>query len=67
VTNVTLYYALEIANKGYLKYKALALGVNVFNGKLTCKAVADALNMGYAYAKLLEISEEMLNIDGGIG
>lgn len=51
LTNVTLGYALEIANKGYLKAikenKALALGVNVIGGKLTYKAVAEALNLNY--------------------
>jgi alanine dehydrogenase len=51
LTNATISYALEIANKGYpgaiKENKALARGVNVINGKLTCKAVADALNMEY--------------------
>ncbi len=51
LTNVTLHYALEIANKGYLKAikenKALALGVNVIGGKLTYEAVAEALNLEY--------------------
>jgi len=51
LTNVTLNYALEIANKGYLKAikenKSLALGVNVIDGKLTYKAVANALNQEY--------------------
>lgn len=51
LTNVTLCYALEIANKGYLQAikenKALALGVNVIGGKLTYEAVAEALNLEY--------------------
>lgn len=51
LTNVTLCYALEIANKGYLRAikenKALALGVNVIDGKLTCEAVAESLNLEY--------------------
>jgi alanine dehydrogenase len=51
LTNVTINYALEIANKGYIRAikesKALARGVNVINGKVTFKAVADALNLEY--------------------
>ncbi|HWJ03678.1 MAG TPA: alanine dehydrogenase, partial [Verrucomicrobiae bacterium] len=51
LTNVTLPYAVEIANKGYLAAihgnSALALGVNVIHGKLTYKAVADALGIEY--------------------
>lgn len=51
LTNVTLGYGLEIANKGYLKAiqdnRALRKGVNIINGKLTYKAVADALGITY--------------------
>lgn len=51
LTNVTLGYALEIANKGYFKAiqenRSLRKGVNVINGKLTYKAVAEALNIMY--------------------
>lgn len=51
LTNVTLEYALEIANKGYFKAiqknRSLRKGVNVINGKLTYKAVAEALNIMY--------------------
>jgi len=51
LTNVTLDYALQIANKGYLsaikENKALALGVNVIDGKLTYAAVAKALNLEF--------------------
>jgi len=51
LTNVTLEYGLEIASKGYLKAiqenRALRKGVNVINGKLTYKAVAEALNVPY--------------------
>ena len=54
--NATLPFALEIANKGYLKAlqdnKHLACGVNVLNGKITHKAVADSL--GYHYFNLNE-------------
>ncbi|TEB05989.1 Alanine dehydrogenase [Pelotomaculum schinkii] len=51
LTNATLSYALEIAGKGYLRAikenQALALGVNVIHGMLTCKAVAEALHLEY--------------------
>ncbi len=51
LTNVTLPYAVEIANKGYLEAiksnKEIALGVNVIDGKITYKPVADAFSMEY--------------------
>jgi len=51
LTNSTLDYALQIANKGYrqacLDNPGLAKGVNVIDGHLTYKAVADALNLPY--------------------
>lgn len=51
LTNATLPYALELANLGYTEAirtdLALARGVNVIGGKLTYKAVAEALNLEY--------------------
>jgi alanine dehydrogenase len=51
LTNATLEYALQIANKGWRQAvtdnPALAQGVNVLNGKVTYKAVADALGLPY--------------------
>jgi len=51
LTNSTLEYALQIANKGYrqalLDNPGLAAGLNVINGKVTYQAVADALGMQY--------------------
>ncbi|WP_088187256.1 alanine dehydrogenase [Desulfosporosinus sp. FKA] len=51
LTNVTLGYALDIANKGYFKAlqenRSLRKGINVINGKLTYKAVAESLNIMY--------------------
>ena len=51
LTNVTLPYAIELANDGYeaaiKKDIALARGVNVIDGKVTYKAVAQALNLEY--------------------
>ena len=51
LNNVTLPFALAIANKGWKKALAddahLLNGLNVANGKVTYKAVAD--DLGYAY------------------
>ncbi|TGE34911.1 alanine dehydrogenase [Desulfosporosinus fructosivorans] len=51
LTNATLPYALKIANKGWrqaLKDDAgLARGLNVYNGQVTFKAVADDQNLPY--------------------
>ncbi len=45
LTNATLGYALQIANKGYnqafVDNPALLKGLNTFDGSVTCKAVAD--------------------------
>jgi len=52
LTNVTVPYAVQLANKGYAQAirdnKALAKGVNVIAGKVSYKAVADAHNLPYA-------------------
>lgn len=51
LTNATIPYALQLANKGHLKAikenQALAKGVNVMNGHVTYKAVADELGHEY--------------------
>lgn len=51
LTNATIKYALDIANKGIRKAveedEALFKGVNTINGKLTYKPVADSLNISY--------------------
>lgn len=51
LTNSTLPYVLQLANMGYrdaLKAsKPLSKGLNVFDGKITYKAVAEAFNMDY--------------------
>lgn len=50
LTNATLPYVLKLANNGYkavLDDGALAKGVNVRNGSIVHKVVADALNMEY--------------------
>ena len=55
LTNVTLPYALQIANKGYEKAvsenEALAKGVNTAKGKITYEAVANAHNIPYMSLK----------------
>lgn len=49
LTNATLPYVLELANDGYpqalRKNKALARGLNIVNGKVTCEGVAKAHNL----------------------
>src|SRR5688500_8217528 len=51
LTNATLPYALELANKGFetaIKADAgLAEGVNTYAGKLTYEAVAESQNLDY--------------------
>ena len=51
LTNVTLPYAIEIANKGYLEAiktnREIALGVNIIFGKVTYGPVAEAFNLKY--------------------
>jgi len=56
LTNATLPYALEIANKGWKKAMRdnpdISLGANVIDGKVCYKGVADAFGM-----KLVDIKE----------
>jgi alanine dehydrogenase len=51
LTNVTIDYALEIANAGWAavakKHPGFAKGVNVTRGRVTYKAVADAFGLPY--------------------
>jgi len=51
LTNATLPYIIEIANSGVntaiRENQALARGVNIMEGKITNKAVADALGLQY--------------------
>jgi alanine dehydrogenase len=52
LTNVTVPYALQIANKGFKhavsENEALLKGVNTYDGNITYKAVADAQNFEHA-------------------
>lgn len=51
LTNATLNYALELANKGWKKAckdnNALARGLNIINGEVVYKQVADAFSLDY--------------------
>ena len=55
LTNVTMPYAKAIANKGWKKAlsddKSLRLGLNVHDGQITYKAVADAFNLPFTPAE----------------
>src|SRR5699024_6222987 len=52
LTNVTVPYAAQIANKGYqkalLENEALLKGLNVLNGKVTNQPVAELFDLPYA-------------------
>lgn len=54
LTNATLPYAVQIANKGWKKAcqdnAEIMHGLNVVNGKVTFKAVAEAFNLDYTPA-----------------
>ena len=51
LTNATISRGLSIANKGWKNActddKSLRLGLNIINGKIVYKAVADAFNLDY--------------------
>lgn len=55
LTNATLPYALQLANKGWKKAcaenKELELGLNVVDGKVVYKGVAEAFNLDYVDVK----------------
>ncbi|MGE8206321.1 alanine dehydrogenase [Heyndrickxia sp. NPDC080065] len=57
LTNVTVPYALQIANKGYnkacIENEQLLKGMNTLNGYVTYQAVAESLNLNYKEAKTL--------------
>jgi alanine dehydrogenase len=62
LTNVTIPYALQIANKGVFKAvtqnEALKLGVNVVNGEITYEAVAK--DLGYDYVTVEKVLKKEL-------
>jgi alanine dehydrogenase len=57
LTNVTVPYAVQIANKGYeracLENEALCKGLNTLDGAVTYKAVAQAQGLEFTDARLL--------------
>ena len=57
LTNVTVPYAVQMANKGYrkacLENAALCKGINTLDGYVTYKAVADAHGLEYADASVI--------------
>lgn len=57
LTNVTVPYAVQIANKGYkaacLENEPLLKGINTLNGFVTYEAVAEAHQLNYSDAKTL--------------
>ncbi|MGB9802779.1 MAG: alanine dehydrogenase [Desulfofundulus sp.] len=67
LTNVTLPYALELASKGLARAVkddiALARGVNVMDGRVTYKAVAEALNLEYTpLHELVDVPVDLMRI-----
>jgi len=55
LTNATLSYGLQLANRGFLQAlerdKALARGLNTYNGKIAHEGVANAFNMPWTPAE----------------
>lgn len=65
LTNVTVPYGIQIANKGYrqaaLDNQAIAKGVNVLGGKITYQSVAEA--HGYPYTPINRLlTPQMVNV-----
>lgn len=62
LTNVTVPYAVQIANKGFrqasLDNAAILKGINTLNGFVTYEAVADAQGLAYHDAKHLLTAQE---------
>ncbi|HLV09511.1 MAG TPA: alanine dehydrogenase [Halanaerobiales bacterium] len=60
LSNATFPYVLELANKGYInamkENKALAAGLNICSGKITCPAVAEAFEMKYTPVEEIKLS-----------
>ncbi|WP_040949135.1 alanine dehydrogenase [Gorillibacterium massiliense] len=51
LTNVTTPYGLQIADKGYIQASidqlAIAKGINIVHGEITCRAVAESQGLAY--------------------
>ena len=61
LTNATFPYVRQLANLGFeeamVSIGPLVKGVNLFKGNLTCKAVANSLNLEYIPIKVLGIGQ----------
>ncbi|MCK9351196.1 MAG: alanine dehydrogenase [Candidatus Paceibacterota bacterium] len=70
LTNATLPYALELANKGWIaavqQNEALLKGLNIISGKVTYKAVAEAFGLHYYCPKALIQTMTRNNDFGGL-
>jgi alanine dehydrogenase len=57
LTNATLPYVLEIADKGYQRAASenpeIGRGLNIVKGRVTCKGVAEAFNLEYVQLESL--------------
>lgn len=57
LSNATLPYILKLANQGFAAAvtndQALALGVNIYGGKITYQAVAEAFDLPYTPLKIM--------------
>jgi alanine dehydrogenase len=64
LTNVTIPYGVQIANKGYqqaaLDNHALARGINIIKGQVTYKAVAEAHNYQYISIEKLLMKKKVI-------
>ncbi|QIP16710.1 alanine dehydrogenase [Spirosoma aureum] len=65
LTNATLPYALQLANKGWQQAcrdnMDLQLGLNVVDGKIVYKGVADAFNLPLTPVSQVLVEEELAN------
>lgn len=59
LTNATMPYVLQLANKGIIKAlkenQGLRKGVNIFKGYITCQPVAEALNLQDKFKPIEEL------------
>ena len=64
LTNVTVPYALQIANKGWMQAlldnTSLRTGLNTLNGKITCLAVAQSQGLKYVSPESLLAGEDLV-------
>ncbi len=70
LTNATLPYVVEIANKGWqqamIDNPEIKAGANVIRGNVTIKGVADAFNLAYVPIDDLLIRKPSIPVIGGI-